>query len=44
MARRIAAFVVTVAVVVGLTAAPAAAENPFDCEGKIALFCPGPVP
>jgi hypothetical protein len=44
MRRRIAALVAAVVAVIGLSAAPAAAENLFDCEGNIKLFCPGPVP
>lgn len=44
MTRRIAALAVAAVAVIGLSAAPAAAEDLFDCEGKIKLFCPGPVP
>lgn len=44
MARRLAVFVVAVVAALGLTAAPAAAEDITDCEGNIKLFCPGPVP
>ncbi|MGH9195813.1 MAG: hypothetical protein ACRD1T_08745 [Acidimicrobiia bacterium] len=44
MGRRITTLLVAVVAVIGLSAAPAAAEDLTDCEGNIKLFCPGPVP
>lgn len=44
MRRRITVLVVAVLAAIGLSASPAGAEDLFDCEGKVALFCPGPVP
>jgi hypothetical protein len=44
MRKRVAVLVIAIAAFVGSTAAPAAAEEIFDCEGNIALACPGPVP
>ncbi|HWL66136.1 MAG TPA: hypothetical protein VNP73_09200 [Actinomycetota bacterium] len=44
MRRRIASLAVALVAVLGLSAAPAAAEDFTDCEGTIVLFCPGPVP
>jgi hypothetical protein len=44
MARRIVTLVIALLIAFGATAGPAAAEEIFDCEGNIRLFCPGPVP
>ncbi len=44
MRRLVATFAVALMAVIGLAASPASAENFFDCEGEIILFCPGPVP
>ncbi|MGH2805822.1 MAG: hypothetical protein ACRDKT_00970 [Actinomycetota bacterium] len=44
MAKRVAALVIAIVAMFGLTAGPAAAEEIFDCEGNIRLACPGPVP
>ena len=44
MRRFVAALAVALMAVIGLVTSPASAENFFDCEGEIILFCPGPVP
>ena len=44
MRHKIAAILVAALFIVGPAAAPAGAEEIFDCEGNIRLACPGPVP
>jgi hypothetical protein len=42
--KRITAILCMALMTISLNAIPAGAEEIFDCEGNIALACPGPVP